>query len=199
MKTKKREAKCFPLFRCNRLDGAPRKRPRAAHGCIGHHHRRSSAGQRDERATVMESAGFSQATSYPSQARALPQRNMSAARPFSPHGSQFRSDHQRVRLSQTLLSGRAHTEHRYAQACEKINGIDADAGSAKIPPCSPPLGRPRSDTAFAQGEAVPSSNAPDRCAILIAHTVGLPDVGLTLQTSLIYNHIFVNLRRTKYE
>lgn len=72
-------------------------------------------------------------------------------------------------------------------------------GRQEYPPCWPPLGRPRSDTAFAQGEAVPSSNAPERCAILIAHTIGLPDVGLTFQTSLIYNHIFVNSQRTKYE
>lgn len=84
MKTKKREATSSALFRCNKLDGAPRKRPRAAQRCIGHHHRRSSAGQRDERATVMESAGFSQATSHPRQVSTLPQQNMSAARPNFP-------------------------------------------------------------------------------------------------------------------
>lgn len=147
----------------------------------------------------MESAGFSHAGPYPSQGFALPQRHMSSARPISPRlavpiGSMG------IRLSQTLLAGRAQTKstdtHKHAK---KSMGSIPTHGRQKHPPCWPPLGRPRSDTAFAQGEAVPSSNAPERCAILIAHTIGLPDVGLTLQTSLIYNHIFMNLKRTKYE
>ncbi|MBR0443038.1 MAG: hypothetical protein IIX15_01735 [Clostridia bacterium] len=83
---------------------------------------------------------------------------------------------------------------------KKQRDHDADRQrSAKRPPCSPPLGRPRSDTAFAQGEAVPSSNIPEHRAILITQTLGSPDVGLTLQTSLIYNHIFINSKRTNNE
>jgi hypothetical protein len=76
---------------------------------------------------------------------------------------------------------------------------DADRSVGKTSASPPPLGQPRSDTTFAQSEAVPPSNASGRCAILIAQMPGLPDVGLTLQTSLIYNHIFVNSRRTKNE
>lgn len=50
------------FFVVTKLDGAPRKQPRAVFvhtkHCNGHHHCRTSAGQRDRHATVMESAGF---------------------------------------------------------------------------------------------------------------------------------------------